>query len=126
MEHVQIEQFYGNDRNTVVFLALINNESIGRAELIINNEHAFLKDISVTQTESGWFWFPPFYKKGINYRGNGIGTSLLEKVFTHCESLGVKELTGVMRGDLELLTRWYQKHGFEVLEDQKICRYFST
>lgn len=125
-KQLTIERFSGNDGQTVIFLAIINKESIGRAEILIDDESAFLKDISVTKTEPGWSWFPPFHNQGLNYRGQGVGTALLAAVFNDCEYLGVQELSGVMRGDLEFLAYWYEKNGFEVLEDQKIRRYFSS
>ncbi len=119
-KQLTIERFSGHDDQTVIFLAIINKESIGRAEVLINDEHAFLKDISVTKTEPGWSWFPPFRNQGMNFRGKGVGTALLTEVFGYCKNLGVQELSGVMRGDLEFLAYWYEKNGFEVLEDEKI------
>lgn len=126
MNKVTIERFPSADGQSVVFLAHKHGEAIGRAEVVINHESAFLKDISVTRTTSGWCWFPPFYNRGVNYRGKGVGRALLASVFGYCIFLGVEELTGVMHGNLELLTHWYQKNGFEILEGRKIRRYFRT
>lgn len=125
MKQVTIEKFASDDGQSVIFLALRNNQSIGRAELLIDKDSAFLKDISVTRTESGWSWFPPFRHQGVSYRGRGVGSALLASVFGYCIYLGVGELSGVMHGNLEYLTHWYQKNGFEVLDGQKIRRYFN-
>ena len=126
MQQLKIQEYHGDDGQTVIFLAIIKKESIGRAEVLINDEQAFLKDISVTKIEPGRSWFPPFYTQGANYRGKGVGSALMAEVFAHCESLDVKEITGVMQGDIEFLSQWYQKHGFEVLEEQRIRHVFAA
>lgn len=125
MTEVTIEKITEDEGESVFFLAQMDKATVGRAHLIINDDSAFLQDISVTELASGWAWFPPFHRRGVSYRGKGIGTRLLASVFESCKAAGVKELTGVMQGNLEFLTRWYSKNGFEILEDQKIRCYFS-
>lgn len=125
MNNFSIDKFPSADQKSVVFLAIQKNEAIGRAELIVNDKKAFLKDISVTQTAQGWSWFPPFKIRAVNHRGKGVGTALLASVFSFCTEVGAEELTGVMHGNIEYLTHWYQKNGFEVLDGRKIRRFFD-
>jgi hypothetical protein len=104
----------------------MTGRQIGKAQLSINEQSAVLADIYVANITPKWFWLPPFYSKGINYRGKGVGTKLLLAVIEYCKHSGIKELSGVMHGEIELLAQWYRKNGFEISEQLEIHRQFST
>jgi GNAT superfamily N-acetyltransferase len=82
--------------------------------LAIDGAHARLVDVNVYRRKARWTWWPPDYYRGVDYRGIGVGTRLLETVIVICEEQGVIRLMGEMHGEIERLTTWYQRHGFEV------------
>ena len=99
------------------FIARHDETLAGRAHVTIDGNFATLSDIVVVElTVRRWHWLP-FCKKHISFRGRGLGSQLLRMVIEQARVRGAKELTGKMVGDLGKLTRWYQRHGFVVVEE---------
>ncbi len=114
MEHIQIviEEYHGGE--SVALCAMCQGQQLGKAYLAREGDQAKLIDIEVYRRSGRWAWWPPFYRRGINYRGRGVGTRLLATAIEVCEERGVRNLTGEMHGDIARLTRWYQRMGFQV------------
>ena len=89
-----------------------------------------LADIRVHETVAAhkpWFlWFIPWclWKTltGKQYRGRGLGSSLLQHVIDYARRRGLKQIRGfVTTKDLAAgpqLLEWYARHGFQVLENR--------
>lgn len=91
-----------------------NSIRAGLAQVSIDGDRARLGHIYVLDLRVQRFEWFPWFKRRINYRGQGLGTQLLQCVVSICRLLGVRELSGEMGGDLDALTRFYQRHGFAV------------
>ena len=52
-----------------------------------------------------------------NYRGQGLGTKLLEEILAHLRGRGIATIEGVMKGDTARLARWFRAAGFHVNEE---------
>lgn len=48
------------------------------------------------------------------YRNLGIGRKLLENAINFVSSIGIKQIYGVMVGDIDRLEKFYQSFGFEI------------
>jgi GNAT superfamily N-acetyltransferase len=46
------------------------------------------------------------------YRGQGVGSALLQEIIGFCRDQQVRSLHGEAKGDLPLLRRWYSEQGF--------------
>lgn len=59
-------------------------------------------------------------RKPVDFRGEGLGSRLLERVVVEARARGMHEVCGyVTTSDLEVtpgLLDWYRRHGFEILE----------
>jgi len=114
MDKIQVEAVYGHGGQSVSLYASYQGQRVGYAWLAIDGAHARLIDINVYRHKGWWSWWPPGYYRGVDYRGRGVGTRLLETAIAICEEQGVICLMGEMHGEIERLTTWYQQHGFQV------------
>jgi GNAT superfamily N-acetyltransferase len=101
----------GRMRSAVVY---DNKVRIAVAHVIVDGDSAHLADIEVKDRLS--FLYGPFglFRRTLNYRGKGIGTSLLQLLCAELARTGVRVLEGEMHGDERLLRAWYSEHGFIV------------
>ncbi|MDT8428377.1 MAG: GNAT family N-acetyltransferase [Pseudomonadales bacterium] len=51
-----------------------------------------------------------------NFRGQGIGSALLDEVIEYCQSHQVAMIYGEAKGDVLALKRWYRGRGFDISE----------
>jgi GNAT superfamily N-acetyltransferase len=96
--------------NTFLFLALDGNRVIGTAALVnpqtLLGDNPWLGDVVVDQV----------------YRGQGIGTMLVEANIEHARKLGYKRLMLTSRPERESTNHLYQKLGFEEVETNVRCK----
>lgn len=114
MDDISIDVVDDDGGESVSLFARYLGQRVGYAWLAIEGDQAKLVDIHLYRRDSRWHWWPPFYYRGVNYRGRGVGSRLLSSAIEICEGRGVQSLTGEMHGDITRLTRWYQGMGFQV------------
>ena len=114
MDDIQIEAVYGEGAHSASLYARYQGQQVGYAWLAIDGASARLIDINVYHRKGRWSWWPPFYYRGQDYRGQGIGTRLLERVIEICLAQGMDHLVGELHGDIDRLSGWYQRHGFQI------------
>lgn len=59
-----------------------------------------------------------------NYRGQGIGSTLLDEVLDYCRSHRVARIHGEITGDAVPLRRWYRRKGFHITVADEILLIF--
>lgn len=83
-----------------------------RVDISVTGSDAELIDIRhIPLTPWPWSRLPLFQR---NYRGRGLGTLLLRRVFSELKARGVRRISGQIVGDAERLKRWYRREGFQV------------
>ncbi len=92
----------------------VNDDPIGTAKLSRDGSVAILADINIysgTREISPWL---PFIKVNRSYKGKGYGTLLLKQTIEYCKENNIKQIKGIVKGDMSILLPWYRKHGFSV------------
>lgn len=55
-----------------------------------------------------------------DFQRQGVGAALLAAVFAKAQALGVKEITLTTYRDVAWNAPWYQRHGFSVIETERL------
>jgi len=111
-----IEQWHGtdtfeellSDRNTIILAAVTNGTVVGFSQSHLVDTPAGVAG------EIHWLHVDP------EYRGNGIGTSLLDQTRTVLEERGVDQTRGFVLSDYETGNVFYREHGLDHVDSRPI------
>ena len=95
---------------------------VGKVHVTLKNNVATIADIIVNQRNIPRVPCIPFLRRTVSYRNRGYGSALLNIAIDKCRALGVTRIMGNMHGDIERLSGWYSKNGFDVVGND-ICMY---
>jgi len=125
------------DSQYLVVKAFDGKHQIGYAKCIIQGECMLLQDIHISEAVEVREGFVinlirqlvTRKPKTVNYRGQGIGTSLLLALLQYARDRGLHEVQGYL-GPHDwkrnpALPDWYREHGFSVSESGKISFKFQ-
>ncbi len=113
--HYQLEFCTGD--NYVTAWIKLNRRPVGCAKLLLHESIAELADIQIFNRVpilSRLFQTFPLSLFAKDFRCRGIGSLFLSAVCDHLRNSGISRIEGTMSGDIERLTRWYRRAGFEV------------
>ena len=113
--------------------AIVGGREVGRLSAVFQSERMILlgdlrvgEEVEVRDTNvlSVLHWLRPKAKVK-SFRGNGIGSMMLEQFLNWCRETNVSEVFGsVTQSDLEAtpwLLDWYRRNGFEIRQPDDRC-----
>ncbi|MEY1270808.1 GNAT family N-acetyltransferase [Proteus mirabilis] len=85
----------------IEFTANYYNEQIGYGKILIKDKENMI--LSCLKIE-------------VEYQNLGIGSTLLKEIIIYCKKNGIKEISGIIKGNIEKLNNFYISHGFSIID----------
>ncbi len=114
ISHLKFKQTQPLLPNGCSILVFDSDIKIGYAHISVVNNTAILADIKVTIIKQKHTTGLTCLTKTLNYRNQGIGTKLLKSVIALCRTSEIDCIIGEIIENIEQLSVWYKKHGFNV------------
>jgi GNAT superfamily N-acetyltransferase len=93
---------------------------VGHAHIKLHDTTAVLVDIVVVESLPNRNPLLAFLGFRTHLRNRGIGSILLEQLCIRLALLGIREISGVMEGDVDRLAKWYGRNGFAIDQGSRV------